>query len=68
MRELKHKLWPYKVRIDSDNLRDITPIETWLGEEYGVFKGRWNVIYRYNCTDFYFKLGDDAVFFKLKWS
>ena len=68
MRELKKELWPHRVRVNSDNLVDITPVEIWLGETLGTFKGRWNVVYNYNHTEFYFKDQQDAVFFKLKWA
>lgn len=68
MRELKKELWPYKVEVNSDNTKDITPVEIWLGETLGTFKGRWNVVYQYNHTDFYFKEKDDAMIFALRWS
>jgi hypothetical protein len=68
MRELKKDLWPYRVTVNSDWLSDITPIEIWLGEQLGTFKGRWNVVYRHNRTDFYFRFSDDATLFALKWS
>lgn len=68
MRVLKKELWPYKVKVNSDNTKDITPVEIWLGETLGTFKGRWNVVYQYNHTDFYFKEKDDAMIFALRWS
>ena len=68
MRHLKHELWPHKVTLNSDLKDDITKVEMWLGEQLGTFKGRWNVVYQYNRTDFYFKDQQDAFFFKLKWS
>ena len=68
MRELKKELWPHKVTVGSDWKDDITPIELWLGEQLGTFKGRWNVVYHYNKTDFYFKLSNDATLFALRWS
>ena len=48
--------------------REIEEVETWLGEQVGGFKGQWNVVYLYNQTDFYFKSGDDATFFALRWT
>lgn len=68
MRELKKELWPYKVTINSDWKQEITPVEIWLGEQLGTFKGRWNVVYFHNRTDFYFRLSEDATLFALKWS
>ena len=68
MRQLKRDLWPYCVPVSSDWKHDITPIELWLGEQFGTFKGRWNVVYQYNKTDFYFKTSEDATLFALKWS
>ena len=51
MRILKKELWPYRVKVNSDNTNDITPVEIWLGEKLGTFTGRWNVVYEYkhNC-------------------
>jgi hypothetical protein len=68
MRELKKALWPHKVTVNSDWNKDITPIEEWLGSQLGAFKNRWNVVYQYNRTDFYFRNQADAVLFALKWS
>ncbi len=67
MRELKKELWPCKVRVNSDNKKDITSIELWLGEQFGTFKGKWNVVYQYNETHFYFKNQRDATWFALRW-
>ena len=67
MRELKKELWPYRVVVNNDTKNDITPMELWLGEQLGTFKGRWNVVYQYNETHFYFKQGKDATFFALRW-
>ncbi len=68
MRELKKDLWPYRVRVNEDQFSvSITDMELWLGEQLGTFKGRWNIVYQYNRTDFYFKDGKDATLFSLKW-
>ncbi len=68
MRELKKELWPFKVELDLDQSQSkIVEIETWLGEHYGVFKGRWNVVYRWDHTVFYFRQGPDATMFALRW-
>jgi hypothetical protein len=68
MRVLKKALWPSKVTLDSDWKKDINDVEEWLGENLGTFKGRWNVIYNYNKTDFYFRNEEDAIIFKLTWA
>ena len=68
MRELKKELWPHRVPVNSDWKNDITPIELWLGEQLGTFRGRWNVVYQHNRTDFYFRDRADAVLFAMKWA
>jgi hypothetical protein len=69
MRVLKKELWPYKVKVgEKEFTTSITDIEIWLGEQLGTFKGRWNVVYQYNCTYFYFRLQEDAMIFSLRWS
>lgn len=68
MRRLKKELWPYKVKVnDKEFTTDITEMEIWLGEQLGTFKGRWNVVYQYNRTDFYFREQEDAMIFSLRW-
>lgn len=68
MRVLKKELWPSRVTLDSDWKKDINDVEEWLGENVGAFRDRWNVVYNYNKTDFYFRNNDDAVIFKLTWA
>jgi hypothetical protein len=69
MRRLKKELWPHQVVIDIDESRSqIIEIEKWLGSTMGIFKGRWNVVYQFSRTDFYFKSGRDATMFSLRWS
>jgi hypothetical protein len=68
VRVLKKELWPYRVKVNEGNTEDITSIEIWLGEKLGTFKGRWNIVYQYKHTDFYFKEQGDAVIFALKWA
>jgi len=69
MRVLKKELWPYKVKVNENEFTNsITEMELWLGEELKTFKGRWNVVYQVNHTDFYFREQDDAIMFKLRWS
>ena len=67
MRILKKEIWPHKVTIELDINNPIYPKEHWLGENLGAFKDRWNVVYFYNRTDFYFKSKSDAVEFALRW-
>jgi hypothetical protein len=68
VRKLKKELWPYRVTVNSDWKHDINPIEEWLGANIGGWKDRWNVVYQYNSTDFYFKNSADAVMFSLRWA
>lgn len=70
MRELKKELWPHKVTVDAEGPtpEKIDDIETWLGNNYGLFKDRWNAVYQHNRTDYYFRQGQDATMFALRWS
>jgi hypothetical protein len=68
VRVLKKELWPHSIKIKELTDDDVYDIENWLGEKLGIFKGRWNVVYEYNHTDFYFKEQGDAVIFALKWA
>lgn len=70
MRVLKKELWPYKVTVDAGGPtpEKIDEIETWLGITYGAFKDRWNAVYQHNRTDYYFRQGQDATLFALRWS
>lgn len=67
-RQLKKELWPHQVTVRSDIKHDITPIELWLGQQLGTFKDRWNVVYQFNRTDFYFRDQCDATLFALRWA
>ncbi len=67
-RQLKKQLWPHKVVIKKPQCEiDVTAMEIWLGELLGTFKGRWNVVYHHNGTDFYFRDDQDATMFALRW-
>ena len=69
MRVLKKELWPHKVELDLDQTQpEIAEVETWLGKHHGAFKTRWNVVYRWDHTVFYFREGRDATMFALRWS
>ena len=68
MRQLKKELWPYRAKVNGNFYGAITDIEMWLGEKFGTFKGRWNVVYTTNDTYFYFRNEKDAVMFSLRWS
>jgi hypothetical protein len=68
VRVLKKELWPYRVSLDVVDHDDRYYIETWLGETLGCFKDRWNAVYKYNGTDFYFRDGTDSTMFSLRWS
>jgi hypothetical protein len=67
MRKLKQELWPHMVKLDKKDL-ELPNVEIWLGDTMGPFRGRWNVVYNYSSTDFYFKNQQDATLFALRWS
>jgi hypothetical protein len=67
MRQLKKELWPCSVRVNLPP-EDITPIELWLALQFGALKDRWNVIYRFNHTEYYFRNQKDANWFALRWA
>jgi hypothetical protein len=70
MRILKKELWPHRISVGAENWDNDSVIdrEHWLGEKMGPLKGRWNVVYNHNKTDYYFKSGSDATMFSLKWA
>lgn len=69
MRHLKKEIWPHRVPVGfNDSTVEITKMEVWLGEQLGTFKGRWNVVYHYDKTYFYFRESKDATLFALRWS
>lgn len=67
MRELKRELWPVKVSLDEAKERNLTEMEIWMGQKFGTFKGRWNIVQHFRGVDFYFRNEQDAVMFSLKW-
>ena len=69
MRVLKKELWPYKIVLDDDeHNHDIKQVESWLGEHIGPFRERWNMVYLFDETHFYFRNQRDAAWFALRWS
>ena len=68
MRVLKKEIWPHCITVNTLTGDDVYDIEMWLGECLGAFKGRWNIVYHYSRSDFYFKQGPDATMFMLRWS
>lgn len=68
MRILKKESWPHRVIVSEDDFSKLIEIETWLGETIGMFKNRWNVVYNYNKTDFYFRCDKDSLMFVLRWT
>lgn len=66
MRILKHNIWPYKISTNV-GFESVDELELWLGNHVGGFKIKWNAVYKYNGTDYYFKDSKDATMFALKW-
>lgn len=67
MRELNKALWPHKITLKTDEDFNTLPIETWAEEKFGKFRKQWNVVYRVNRIDYYFKNAKDATMFALRW-
>lgn len=67
MRQLKKNLWPCQVALFTKDEHTETSIFSWLSENFGIFKGKWNVIHRYNHVDFYFRNSKDSLMFSLRW-
>lgn len=63
MRQLKKELWPYKVTLKNET----DGVEDWLFTKFGKFKDRWNAVYKFNSSDYYFHNESDAVLFSLRW-
>ena len=70
MRELKKSIWPSRIKIGLIEYGSKhNEIETWLSENLGVVKGRWNeVVVGNNVVYYYFKSQADATLFALRWS
>lgn len=66
MRKLKREIWHHCITITDPRLAE--QVDTWLGLNMGRFKQRWNVVYNYQSTDYYFKDSKDAIIFALRWS
>lgn len=69
MRILKKELWPEKVNIIRED-SDIQHyhIETWLEENLGPERKRWNRVSHYYNVDYYFKNKKDSMWFVLRWA
>lgn len=67
MRSLKREIWPYKVTLSVFEEKEESLV-SWLGKNMGPFRSRWNMVHHYNGVDVYFKTGNDATLFSLKWS
>lgn len=67
MRQLKKDLWPCQVAIITKDEDTETSIFSWVSEKFGQFKGKWNVLHRYDHVDFYFRNSKDALMFSLRW-
>jgi hypothetical protein len=69
MRILKKEIWPAKILIPLDEFdADHYHIETWLGENMGAFKGRWNHVPCSKGVHYYFRDSKDATLFSLRWA
>lgn len=69
MRMLKKESWPYRIVInDDEHSNNIEQVERWLGEHVGAFRQRWNAVYLFDETHFYFVSDQDAVMFALRWA
>ncbi len=68
MRVLKKESWPYKIVLEDENCHDIKQVESWLGEHMGAFRERWNKVYLFDETHFYFRNQRDAAWFALRWT
>jgi len=67
VRQLKKELWPCSVQVKVP-VENVIPVELWLGQQFGAFRERWNVIYRFDHTEFYFRNQKDANWFALRWA
>ena len=63
MRILNKEHWPYKITLENNT----DGVEDWLFNEYGKFKNRWNAVYKFNSSDYYFRTEGDAIRFALIW-
>lgn len=66
---LKKESWPYRIVInDDEHSNNIEQVERWLGEHIGAFRHRWNAVYLFDETHFYFRNKSDAAWFALRWT
>lgn len=63
MRILKRSSWPFVVALTDEDHQ----AETWLHDNLGSFRERWNIVPSHSCKYFYFREEGDLVFFSLLW-
>lgn len=68
MRRLKKEIWPYKISLSYVADSHIIDIELWLVEKFGERRNKWNIVYGYSKSDFYFKEESDLTFFAMRWN
>ena len=68
MRILKKALWPSRVVINEYNGGKVLEIENWLEESMGRVSNRWNIVYNFDNTHFYFRDSKDSFIFSLRWT
>ena len=68
MRMLKRTSWPHKITVGIVKDPDPDAVETWLGQNVGQFREHWNAVYYHAHTDYYFRNGQDAILFALRWT
>jgi len=67
MRRLKKEFWPNKISVTVTDNFNPTTLESWLLDNLGKFRLRWNVVYYRDHNDYYFQDHHDAAFFSLRW-
>ena len=66
MRQLKKEIWPHRIIMDKhESFTEVACAEAWLEKTYGKRCKRWNIVFGYSSTHFYFKEGRDATLFSL---
>lgn len=68
VRRLKKEIWPYKITVNYPADSQIIDIELWLIEKFGERRNKWNVVYGFYKSDFYFKEESMLTFFAMRWN